>query len=168
MIAQRFLMGLPAATWHRVSAGVGAILALLVTWVSVRVIERQQRELAKLARLKEELTQMVVHDLRTPLAAMIGSLETVRAGVVGEVSAGAAEMTEIALEGSQSLCLPGSGSRSASWLPGRTAARSPSRAKWARDRRSSWRSRQRLRLPSPFRRGRWIDRMGQTARWHRL
>jgi signal transduction histidine kinase len=103
VIAQRFLMGLPAATGHQVSAGVGALLALLITWVSVRVIERQQRELAKLARLKEELTQMVVHDLRTPLTAMIGSLETVQAGVVGEVSAGAAEMTEIALEGSRSL-----------------------------------------------------------------
>jgi len=103
LIAHRLLTGLPAAMWLPISAGVGAILALLVTWVNVRIIERQQRELAKLARLKEELTQMVVHDLRTPLAAMIGSLETVKAGVVGEVSEGAAEMTEIALEGSQSL-----------------------------------------------------------------
>jgi signal transduction histidine kinase len=102
-IAHRFLMALPLSGWDGVSAGVGAILALLVTWVSVRIIGRQQRELAKLARLKEDLTQMVVHDLRTPLTMMIGSLETVHAGVVGEVSPGAAEMTDIALEGSRSL-----------------------------------------------------------------
>jgi signal transduction histidine kinase len=101
--AHRFLMFLPMQIWHWVSAGVGAVLALTITGVSVHTILRQQRELEALSRLKDNLTAMLVHDLRTPLTAVIGSLETVRAGVLGEVSPEVGEMTDMALDGSRSL-----------------------------------------------------------------
>lgn len=103
LLAHRFLMFLPMEAWHRVSAGVGTVLALIITAVATRAILHQQHELERLARLKDDLMQMVVHDLRTPLTVMIGSLSTVRAGIVGEVSPGAREMMEMALDGSRTL-----------------------------------------------------------------
>lgn len=103
MTAHRFLMFLPMPIWHWVSGAVGISLALIITTVSTCTILRQERKLEALARLKDDLTQMIVHDLRTPLTAMIGSLQTVKDGVVGEVPADAREMMEIALDGSRSL-----------------------------------------------------------------
>lgn len=102
-IAHRYLMFLPMGLWHWLSAGVGTVLALAITALSTRTIVQQQRELESLSRLKEDLTSMVVHDFRSPLAAMVGSLETIRCGVVGEVPERFAEMVDMALKNTYSL-----------------------------------------------------------------
>lgn len=103
LTSHHLMMGLPMATRHWLSGAVGTAITMFIAGVSVQTILRQQRELERLSRLKDDLTAMLVHDLRTPLTAVIGSLETVRTGVLGEVSADVAEMTDMALDGSQSL-----------------------------------------------------------------
>ena len=103
LASHNYLMTLPMATRHWVSGAVGIAITMSIAGMSVLTIVRQQRELQKLSKLKDDLTAMLVHDLRTPLTAVIGSLETVRGGVLGDTSPEVAEMTEMALDGSRSL-----------------------------------------------------------------
>jgi signal transduction histidine kinase len=103
IVAHSSLMFLPMPVWHWISGGVGTILALAITALATRAILKQERRLEELARLKDDLMQMVVHDLRTPLMAIIGSLDTMKVGAVGHVSGEAREMVDMAMEGSHRL-----------------------------------------------------------------
>lgn len=54
-------------------------------------------------RLKQEFTSTLSHELRTPLTSIIGSLQLVNAGVLGELNADQAELTEVAERNGQRL-----------------------------------------------------------------
>ena len=59
------------------------------------------RKLQELERLRDDLTHMIVHDLRTPLTSLLSGLQTVP--VVGDLSEIQTEMLEIAVDGGQTL-----------------------------------------------------------------
>lgn len=77
------MMSLPMATYHGLSALLhGALLAIpVLLFIRWRETARGEREANRLLRaseaLREEMTGMLVHDLKSPLAASIGSLQTV-------------------------------------------------------------------------------------------
>src|SRR5881396_1438571 len=54
-------------------------------------------------RMRSEFTSTLSHELRTPLTSIIGSLQLLRAGAIGEVSKEQDEMVEIAEKNSQRL-----------------------------------------------------------------
>ncbi len=54
-------------------------------------------------RLKQEFTSTLSHELRTPLTSIIGSLQLVNSGVLGELNADQAELTEVAERNGQRL-----------------------------------------------------------------
>ncbi len=54
-------------------------------------------------KVREDLTHMLVHDLRTPLTGIITSLQTLQMGVVGELEADQAEMVDFAVSDGQRL-----------------------------------------------------------------
>ncbi len=54
-------------------------------------------------RMKKEFTSTLSHELRTPLSSIIGSLQLVNAGVMGEVHKEVLEMTEVAERNGQRL-----------------------------------------------------------------
>src|SRR5882762_2419517 len=54
-------------------------------------------------RMRSEFTSTLSHELRTPLTSIIGSLQLLRAGALGEVSREQDEMVEIAEKNSQRL-----------------------------------------------------------------
>ena len=54
-------------------------------------------------RLKKEFTSTLSHELRTPLTSIIGSLQLINAGVLGEVPKDVAELTEVAERNGQRL-----------------------------------------------------------------
>src|SRR2546422_9186977 len=54
-------------------------------------------------RMRSEFTSTFSHDLRSPLTSIIGSLQLLRAGAIGEVSREQDEMVEIAEKNSQRL-----------------------------------------------------------------
>ena len=54
-------------------------------------------------RLKQEFTLTLSHELRTPLTSIIGSLQLVNAGVVGDLNPDQAELTEVAERNAQRL-----------------------------------------------------------------
>jgi len=103
ILAHRFLMSLPMGLSHWISGGVATALALTFVAVATRTILQQRRELERLSELREDLTQMLVHDLRSPLSAVVGALETVHCGATGDLSPRTQEMVEMALNGSQTL-----------------------------------------------------------------
>src|SRR5207237_3991479 len=53
--------------------------------------------------LKKEFTSTLSHELRTPLTSIIGSLQLINAGVLGEVPKDVAELTEVAERNGQRL-----------------------------------------------------------------
>jgi two-component system sensor histidine kinase/response regulator len=59
------------------------------------------RKLQELERLRDDLTHMIVHDLRTPLTSLLSGLQTVP--LVGDLNETQAEMLEIAVDGGQTL-----------------------------------------------------------------
>ncbi len=59
------------------------------------------RRLQELERLRDDLTHMIVHDLRTPLTSLLSGLQTVP--LVGDLNGIQTEMLEIAVEGGQTL-----------------------------------------------------------------
>ena len=59
------------------------------------------RKLQELERLRDDLTHMIVHDLRTPLTSLLSGLQTVP--LVGDLNGTQSEMLEIAVEGGQTL-----------------------------------------------------------------
>jgi K+-sensing histidine kinase KdpD len=66
-------------------------------------LRTQHKRLQELEQLRDDLTHMIVHDLRSPLTGILGSLQTVESGVVGEVPAGAAELNQLALRSARTL-----------------------------------------------------------------
>ena len=54
-------------------------------------------------RLKQEFTSTLSHELRTPLTSIIGSLQLVNAGVLGDLNKDQAELTEVAERNGQRL-----------------------------------------------------------------
>jgi signal transduction histidine kinase len=66
-------------------------------------LRRQHAQLRELERLRDDLTHMVVHDLRTPLTGILTALQTLEAGVVGELPKEAAAINEIALDNATEL-----------------------------------------------------------------
>jgi len=54
-------------------------------------------------RLKQEFTSTLSHELRTPLTSIIGSLQLVNSGVLGELNADQTELTEVAERNGQRL-----------------------------------------------------------------
>ena len=59
------------------------------------------RRLQELEQLRDDLTNMIVHDLRTPLTSLLSGLQTVP--LVGDMNETQAEMLEIAVDGGQTL-----------------------------------------------------------------
>lgn len=76
-----------------------------------RAHDREQRRAAELAesyrrlreleRLRDDLTYMIVHDLRTPLTSLLSGLQTVP--LVGDLNPTQSEMLEIATDGGETL-----------------------------------------------------------------
>jgi signal transduction histidine kinase len=66
-------------------------------------LRRQNTRLQELERLRDDLTHMVVHDLRTPLTGVLTALQTLEAGVVGPLAAEAAAINQIALDNGTEL-----------------------------------------------------------------
>src|SRR5438874_1930291 len=54
-------------------------------------------------RMKKEFTSTLSHELRTPLTSIIGSLQLINAGVLGDVPKDVAELTEVAERNGQRL-----------------------------------------------------------------
>ena len=59
------------------------------------------RKLQQLERLRDDLTYMIVHDLRTPLTSLLSGLQTVP--LVGEMNSVQSEMLAIAVDGGETL-----------------------------------------------------------------
>lgn len=59
------------------------------------------QKLQDLERLRDDLTHMIVHDLRTPLTSLLSGLQTLP--LVGELNEAQAEMLDIATDGGQTL-----------------------------------------------------------------
>lgn len=64
-------------------------------------LRESYRRLAELERLRDELTHMIVHDLRTPLTSIIAGLQTM--DVLGELNEDQTEFLRIALSGGRTL-----------------------------------------------------------------
>jgi signal transduction histidine kinase len=64
-------------------------------------LQQNYRRLEELEKLRDDLTHMIIHDLRTPLASMIAGMQTLE--VVGEMNGGQREVIGIALAGGQTL-----------------------------------------------------------------
>lgn len=64
-------------------------------------LEHNYKRLKELERLRDDLTQMIVHDLRTPLTSLITGMQTLE--VVGDLNVDQKEMRDIALVGGQTL-----------------------------------------------------------------
>ena len=65
-IGHWFLMDLPMGVRHAASATIATLLALLLVAAVARIIVSQHRQLQKLARLRDYLSQMEAHYLRLP------------------------------------------------------------------------------------------------------
>jgi len=64
-------------------------------------LEALYEQLRDLDKAKEDLTHMIVHDLRTPLTSVISGMQTLE--LVGELNPDQQEMAEIAISGGESL-----------------------------------------------------------------
>lgn len=64
-------------------------------------LSESYRRLQNLERLRDDLTHMIVHDLRTPLTSLLSGLQTVP--LVGEMNAVQTEMLDIAVDGGETL-----------------------------------------------------------------
>jgi two-component system sensor histidine kinase/response regulator len=81
-------------------ARIGACLEKKRLWDELR---KNYERLQALERLRDDLTHMIVHDLRTPLTRNIGGLQMILHGRIDPHSPAAAEMGAIALSGAHSL-----------------------------------------------------------------
>lgn len=68
---------------------------------STSELSESYRRLQNLERLRDDLTHMIVHDLRTPLTSLLSGLQTVP--LVGEMNAVQTEMLDIAVDGGETL-----------------------------------------------------------------
>jgi two-component system, sensor histidine kinase and response regulator len=81
-------------------ARIGACLEKKRLWDELR--DNYQR-LQALERLRDDLTHMIVHDLRTPLTSIIGGLHLIADGGIDPQSPEGEEMASLALSGAHSL-----------------------------------------------------------------
>ncbi len=73
------------------------------TIVSIIAQGRDITQQLEADRLKQEFTSTLSHELRTPLTSIIGSLQLVNAGVLGDLNPDQAELTEVAERNGQRL-----------------------------------------------------------------
>jgi len=97
------LMRTPMATRHLISFIVGTAAALVIAGIATAELSRQYHRLKELEQTRDDLTSTVVHDLRTPLTSLIGSLQTVQAGAFGELSPDLAEFIDISVKSGDRL-----------------------------------------------------------------
>ncbi len=64
-------------------------------------LEDNFRKLKELESLKDDLTHMIVHDLRTPLTSVLTGMQTVE--LAGDLNEGQQEMLTVAIDGGQTL-----------------------------------------------------------------
>jgi signal transduction histidine kinase len=64
-------------------------------------LHESYRRLQELERLRDDLTHMIIHDLRTPLTSIIAGMQTL--GVLGELNADQREMMNISITGGEML-----------------------------------------------------------------
>ena len=73
------------------------------TVIAVLALGRDVTAQREAERVKKEFTSTLSHELRTPLTSIIGSLQLINTGVVGEVDKDIAEMTVVAERNGQRL-----------------------------------------------------------------
>src|SRR5207237_3843884 len=90
-------------------------LTVVCEWTLTPLVNRQGQLLSVVAQgrdvtaqleaeqMKKDFTSTLSHELRTPLTSIIGSLQLINAGVLGEVSKDVMELTEVAERNSQRL-----------------------------------------------------------------
>jgi PAS domain S-box-containing protein len=90
-------------------------LELVCEWTVTPLVNSEGRILAVIAqgrdvtaqleaeRMKQEFTSTLSHELRTPLTSIIGSLQLINTGAVGELQKDVAELTAVAERNSQRL-----------------------------------------------------------------
>lgn len=103
IIDNSFLTNVPLETRHLLFMIIATIFALIISSLATSEINRQYRRLHELETLKQDLTQMLVHDLRTPLTGMIGSLATLQNGGLGEMNPLMNEMVDIGINSAENL-----------------------------------------------------------------
>ncbi len=64
-------------------------------------LQESYRRLQELEKLRDDITHMIIHDLRTPLTSVIGGMQTLE--VVGDLNADQREMMDIAILGGETL-----------------------------------------------------------------
>jgi signal transduction histidine kinase len=69
---------------------------------NARLAEQKER-LEALEKLREDLTHMIVHDMRTPLTGMMGSLQMLTGGHAGVLPAQGHELASLAMSSTQTL-----------------------------------------------------------------
>ncbi|MHB1456021.1 MAG: sensor histidine kinase [Armatimonadota bacterium] len=97
------LMNLPMATQHLISLIVGTMITLVIAGFATSVISRQYNQLKQLEQSRDDMIHMIVHDLRTPLTSMIGSLQTMQIGTFGELNPDMAEFVDMSVKGSERM-----------------------------------------------------------------
>jgi len=108
-IEHRFFMDLPMATYHIVSGVLQAVIVavpmiLYIGWR--RAADREREALRKLQAseaLRDDMTHMLVHDLKGPLAAAMVSLRLVRDRKAEALDETDARMLAISLQGQDRL-----------------------------------------------------------------
>ncbi|HET7671662.1 MAG TPA: ATP-binding protein [Burkholderiales bacterium] len=90
-------------------------LSIVCEWTVTPLVNREGQLLSVIAqgrditaqreaeRMKREFTSTLSHELRTPLTSIIGSLQLINAGVLGEVPKDVVELTEVAERNGQRL-----------------------------------------------------------------
>jgi PAS domain S-box-containing protein len=90
-------------------------ISIVCEWTVTPLVNREGQLLSVIAqgrditaqreaeRMKREFTSTLSHELRTPLTSIIGSLQLINAGVLGEVTKDVAELTEVAERNGQRL-----------------------------------------------------------------
>ena len=83
------------------------VLARIATHLEIRhqklEIEKNYRELRELEGLRDNLTQMIVHDLRSPLTTMNGSLELLQSHFADTLSEQAARLVKAAVSSTSKM-----------------------------------------------------------------
>jgi two-component system sensor histidine kinase/response regulator len=64
-------------------------------------VQQDYERLKELEQLRDDLTNMIIHDLRTPLTSVVAAMHTL--GAVGEISEAQQEVMTIAISGADSL-----------------------------------------------------------------
>ncbi len=64
-------------------------------------LQESYRRLQELEKLRDDITHMIIHDLRTPLTSVIGGMQTLE--VMGDLNADQREMMDIAILGGETL-----------------------------------------------------------------